>query len=109
MDNPFAAAPTPPKLSSRIRPCYRISALCLPASGPSWKSLVVSVSLDRCRLVWLSEQDRPPISRLEFRNYKGEVVEVAAEAISTEHSGTVWIVDCRLGRPLTVTDLAQLL
>jgi hypothetical protein len=109
MDNPFAAAPSPPNMSSRFRPRYCISALCVADNGQSWEILVVNVSLDGCRLVWLSEHDRPALSRLQLLNQKGAVVEVGAQAFCTERRANIWVVVCRFGRPLTVKEMAEML
>jgi hypothetical protein len=71
--------------------------------------LVVNVSLDRCRLVWLSEKESRPVSQLLLRSDKGAVIEVGVQAVSTEHAGSVWIVDYRFKRPLTVPEMAAML
>jgi hypothetical protein len=44
-----------------------------------------------------------------LRNYKGEIVEVAAQAVSTEQSSNVWVVDCRFSDRLSTAEVARLL
>jgi len=109
MKNPLAALPSPPRVSSRFRPRHGTSALCLSDGGQPWESLVVNLSSDYCRLVWISARDRLPLSRLRLRNYKGEIVEVAAHAVSTEQSSNVWVVDCQFSDRLSTAEVARLL
>ena len=109
MVNPFTEAPTPPNPTSRSRHIYRISALCLADNGHFWECQVVNVSLDRCRVIWLAEQVFPLISKLHLQSEWGTVVDIGVAASTVEHHGSVWIVDCQLGRPLTVTEMAGLL
>ena len=61
------------------------------------------------RPIWLSEKNRPPISRFQLRHDKGEVADVSTDAISTEQRGQVRFVACRLGQPRTVREMVEML
>ncbi len=109
MNIPTASLRASPSVSSQTRPRYGIAAHCRSEDGQTFNELAVSVSSEGRRLAYFSDTLRPPVIQLQLRSPRGNVVEILVTTSTAQEAGKLKVVDCRFERPLTETELAELL
>jgi hypothetical protein len=102
-----AAAPTQTMRRACTRLRYGLAAGCRAFDGRTWSARALNLAREGCRLIYWSEEMRPPRVELQFRTADAREMKVRAQVKSAQQCGKLWLLDCEFLRQLTNSELAR--